>query len=102
MTITLHLSDDQARRLRACAAARRQSVEDYLVNLAEREADRPPLSNAEGETLTDEVADLASRDTPPLSDEDWKARLKALSDLIPEGTPPLPDEALRRETMYRE
>ncbi len=75
MTITLQLSDDQARRLNTRAAQHGQSVEAYLLDLAEREE---------------------------LSYEAWRARLKALPEMLPEDAPSLPDEALRRETMYRE
>lgn len=75
MTITLELSDEQARRLKERAAQHGQSVEDYLLDLAKREE---------------------------LSYEEWSARLKALPELLPRDLPSLPDEALRRETMYRE
>jgi len=75
MTITLRLSDEQARRLRAHAAARGQSVEEYLLRLAEQAS---------------------------LSDEEWEVLTDELTELIPNTVPSLPDEALRRETMYRE
>lgn len=75
MTITLEIPDEQARRLKAQAAQRGQSVEDYLLSLA------------------------AHEDLPY---EEWRARLKALPEFLPEQVPSLPDEALRRETMYRE
>lgn len=74
MTITLELSDEQARRLEAQAAQQGRSVKEYLLDLATREE---------------------------LSHQEWRARLKALKNLIPDGVPSLPDEALRRESMYR-
>ena len=74
MTITLELTDEQARRLKAQAAQHGRSVKEYLLDLATREE---------------------------LPYEEWRARLKALQNLIPEGVPSLSDEALRRETMYR-
>lgn len=75
MTITLELTDEQAHRLRARAAKRGQSVEEYLLSLSERE----PLPYAE-----------------------WKTRLEALPRLLGKKLPPLPEEAFSRETMYRE
>lgn len=75
MTLTLHLSNDQARRLKARAAQHGRSVEEYLLDIAEREA---------------------------LSADEWSTRLKALPDLLPRDVPTLPDEALHRETMYRD
>ena len=74
MTITLELSDEQARRLEAQAALHGRSVKEYLLDLATREE---------------------------LSYQEWRVRLEALKNMIPEGVPSLPDEALRRETMYR-
>ena len=74
MTITLELSDEQARRLEAQAAQNGRSVKEYLLDLATREE---------------------------LSYQEWRDRLKALTNLIPEGVPSIPDEALHRETMYR-
>jgi len=75
MTITLDLSDQQVRRLKARAAQHGQQLEEYLVHLAVHEE---------------------------ISYEEWNARLKALPELLPRDLPSLPDEALRRETMYRE
>ena len=75
MTITLEVSDEQARRLLAQALRRGQSVEDYLLSLAEHEA---------------------------LTDEEWEAACSELTELIPDTVPVLPDEALNRTSMYPE
>ena len=75
MTITLELTDEQARRLRARAAERGQRVEDYLLHLAERE---------------------------PLPYEEWKALLDDLPNRLPRKPPVLPGEAFDRATMYRD
>ena len=74
MTITLELSDEQARRLKARAAQHGRKVEEYLLDLAEHD-----LDDVEWDSLADELARL-----------------------VPETISPLPDAALRRETMYRE
>jgi hypothetical protein len=73
MTIKLKLSKQQAERLKARAAQQGRSVEDYLIDLAERE-----------------------------SREGWQARLKALPQLLPDDLPALPDHALQREALYKE
>ena len=63
------------RRLQARATARQLSLEDYLVQLVERDA---------------------------LSEEDWEALADEVANLVPMDAPPLSNEALRRDTMYRD
>ena len=74
MTITLDLTDEQARRLKARAARRGQDLASYLLSLAESES----LSEEAQQELVDE-----------------------LTHLVPDNVPPLPEKALDRETMYR-
>ncbi|MGI9175817.1 MAG: hypothetical protein ACR2GR_10920 [Rhodothermales bacterium] len=75
MTITLELTDEQARRLEARAAEHGLCVEDYLLSLAVRE---------------------------PLPYEEWKALLDDLPNRLPRKLPVLPPEAFSRATMYRD
>jgi hypothetical protein len=75
MTVTLNLTDEQARRLEARAARHGQDLAAYLLSLAERET----LSEDARQDLVDE-----------------------LTHLIPDDVPPLSEEALHRDTMYRE
>jgi hypothetical protein len=74
MTITLEFSEKQVQQLRARARAHGQSLEQYLMHLAE---------------------EASGRDA-------WSKQLRALPGLLPKDKLRLPDEALRRETMYRE
>jgi hypothetical protein len=73
MTVTLQLASDTERRLRERAAETGQTLEAYLQQLIEREADRP----SEAGTLDQQS---------PLSDEEFDRLLDELS----EGLPPLP------------
>lgn len=75
MTITLELSEEQARRLRARAEQRGRSLEEVLVELV---------------------------DQGTLSPEEWSARLRALPHLLPRDLPSLPDAAVARDAFYRE
>ena len=74
MTITLELSDEQARWLETQAAKYGCTLKEYLLGLATRKE---------------------------LSYDEWRVQLRGLTKLVPENLPSLSDEVLHRETMYR-
>ena len=75
MTITLRLSEEQARRLERRAAQEGKTIEAFLLGLAEQAL---------------------------LTNDEWEALADELTQLVPDTVPPIPDEALSRDTMYRE
>jgi len=85
MTVTLELKPEVEEHIKAEASARGLSVQDYILNILERDT-------ANGES------NFAMTATP----EEWeKAFLEWVHTPRPEH-PPLSDEAIDRESIYRE
>jgi len=84
MTATLDLKPEVEERILAEAKARGLSVENYILNVLEKEATNGEVS-------------FALTATP----EEWKRHLEWVHTERP-AHPPLSDEAISRESIYRE
>ena len=71
MTLTIDLSPEREAALKAQAAARGLTVEQWLLQLAEQSGSIPALKQEAQDTWEKEFADWVNSDpdTPPLSDE---------------------------------
>jgi hypothetical protein len=85
MNLTIELSDEKAAALKAQAAALGLTVERWIEQLAERQAETPPAS----------IAHLQK--TNP---REWARQFHEWAESHDRTTPLLSDEAMNREAIY--
>jgi hypothetical protein len=85
MNLTIELSDEKAAALKAQAAARGLTVERWVEQIAEQQAEAQPAS----------IAHLQKTDP-----KEWARQFHEWAEGHDRTTPPLSDEAISRESIY--